>query len=328
MTGEKKKPHILRAKWMDYKDPAILMLTLVTENRTPLLGKLKGDKIEKTPIGQKVTEEIQKIPTYDGAQSIEIYSYIVMPDHIHILLRIHEKLPIHIGNYIRWFKKQCNDSCRALGVPTTRLFALEYHDRILKGKHQLEHMARYITDNPRRLALKRQNKELFTLQQDILLNNIPCTTMGNMFLAEYPIKQVIQCSRKLTQEQIDELKAQTITQAQEGAIHITAAISEGEKQIARALREAEYPIIVLLQEGFPKPDSPHYRYYKPAGVYFEACSKGKLLLVEPHAEVLERPEIVALTEAKIGKIPHDTQRYRFVAMNMVAEMMAGTRRES
>lgn len=251
-----------------------------------------------------------------------------MPDHIHILLRIHEKLPIHIGNYIRWFKKQCNDSCRALGVPTTRLFALEYHDRILKGKHQLEHMGNYIQDNPRRLALKRQNKELFTLQQDILLNNIPCTTMGNMFLAEYPIKQVIQCSRRLTQEQIDEQKAQCITQAQEGTIHITAAISEGEKQIARALREAEYPIIVLLQEGFPKPDSPHYRYYKPAGVYFEACAKGKLLLVEPHAEVLERSEIITRTEAKIGKIPHDTQRYRFVAMNVVAEMMAGGERES
>jgi hypothetical protein len=183
-------------------------------------------------------------------------------------------------------------------------------------------MAKYINDNPRRLALKRQNKELFTLQQDILLNNIPCTTMGNMFLAEYPIKHVIQCSRKLTPEQINELKAQTITQAQEGAIHITAAISEGEKQIARALREAEYPIIVLLQDGFPNPDSPHYRYYKPAGVYFEACAKGKLLLVEPHAEVIERPEIIARTEAKIGKIPHNTQRYRFVAMNMVAEMMA------
>ena len=114
MTEEKKTPHILRAKWMDYKDPSILMLTLVTANRTPLLGKLVGEQIEKTQIGQKVAEEIQKIPAYDGAQSIEIYSYIVMPDHIHILLRIHEKLPIHIGNYIRWFKKQCNDSLSSL----------------------------------------------------------------------------------------------------------------------------------------------------------------------------------------------------------------------
>ena len=326
------KQHLLRAPWMDYRDPAILLITMVTTDRLPILGKLSGMTIERTVLGQAVAEEIEKIPTYKDAESIEIYDYIVMPDHVHILLRIHDRLPKHIGQYLAWFKIKCTDACCAItGGPVNeviRPFAPEYHDRILKGKNQLQHMKRYIQDNPRRLALKRQNKELFTLQQDILLNNIPCTTMGNIFLAEYPIKQVIQCSRRLTQEEIDEQKTQCITQAQAGTIHITAAISEGEKQIARALREAEYPIIVLLQEGFPKPDSPHYHYYKPAGVYFEACAKGKLLLVEPHAEVLERPEIITRTEAKIGKIPHDTQRYRFVAMNMVAEMMAGGEGES
>ena len=78
----------------------------------------------------------------------------------------------------------------------------------------------------------------------------------------------------------------------------------------------------MLQNGFPKPNDPHYKYYKPSGVYFEACAKGKLLLLEPYVEVLEMPEIVEKTEAKVGKIPHDAQRYRFVAMNMVAEGIA------
>jgi hypothetical protein len=320
------KQHLLRAAWMDYRDPAILLITMVTTDRLPILGKLSGMTIERTVLGQAVAEEIEKIPTYKEAESIEIYDYVVMPDHVHILLRIHDRLPKHIGQYLAWFKIKCTDACCAItGGPVSeviRPFAPEYHDRILKGKNQLQHMKRYIQDNPRRLALKKTNKELFTIQQDILLNNIPSTTMGNMFLAQYPLKQVIQCSRKLTQEQIDTKKKQCLAAAEQGIVHITAAISEGEKQIARALREAEYPIIILLQEGFPKPDSPHYHYYKPAGVYFETCAKGKLLLVEPHAEVLERPEIVKKTEAKVGQIPHDTKRYRFVAMNVVAEMMA------
>jgi hypothetical protein len=201
-------------------------------------------------------------------------------------------------------------------------FAAKYHDRILIGKNQLAHMKRYIKDNPRRLALKRANKQLFRIQQDIQLNGIACTTLGNMFLADYPQKQVVQCSRRLTQAQIDELKAECLAQAEQGIVHITAAISEGEKQIARALREAEYPLIVLLHEGFPKPDSPHYQYYKPSGVYFEACAKGKLLLVEPHHEALEMTDVVAKAEEKVGKIPHDTQRFRFVAMNALAERIA------
>ena len=406
-----------RAHWLDYQDPTILLLTLVTINRLPLFGYLQGEKIVRSALGQQVAEEIERIPTYKGAEYIEIYSYIVMPDHVHILLHIHERLPKHIGRFIYWFKLKCSDAYQALsngleirrtpcahttdngsvlgggspsnarvmgctcgGSPSNRVttcahttdnglvlgggspsdrvttcehttvnglvlsgvpdnarvlgctcggspsdkvypFAPEYHDRILTNRGQLAAMKRYIHDNPRRLALKRANKDLFCIHQNIRINNILCTTMGNMFLADYPLKQVIQCSRRLTQEQIDEQKAQCLVDAEQGYIFITAAISEGEKQIARALREVGFPLIILLHEGFPTPDSPHYRYFKPQGVYFEACAAGKLLLIEPKAEMLERADIVKRVETKVGNIPHTSQRYRFVAMNTIAEEM-------
>ena len=308
---------------MDYKDPSILMITLVTTNRQPILGILKGETIERTKLGQAIAEEINRIPTYNGAESIEIYSYVIMPDHVHILLRVHDRLPKHIGQYIAWFKIKCTDACSALtGGPvseTMRPFAPEYHDRLLKGKNQLPHLVRYIQDNPRRLALKRANKDLFRIRQNQLIGTIQCTVLGNIFLIERPLRQVLQCSRRLTQEQIDNLKADCLREAADGTIYVTAAISEGEKQIARALREAGFPLIIFLEKGFPAPDDPHYNYFKPQGVYFEACAAGKLLLIEPHRDLLDREDIAAKTEAKVGHIPHDSQRYRFVAMNILAE---------
>ena len=308
---------------MDYRSPSIQLLTMVTAERLPLLGKLQGEHIAPTELGRKVAEEIERIPTYKGASSIEIYEYVIMPDHIHILLRIHDRLPKHLGQYVRWFKLKCSDACQALAaVPASRetcLFAKEYHDRILTGKNQLRHMARYIKDNPRRLALKRANHDLFRIRQNVTIGGIPCTTLGNMFLAEYPQRQLLQCSRKLTSEQIAVRKEECLAEAANGTVFITAAISEGEKVIARALREEGYPIIIVLEKGFPSPDSPHYRYFKPQGVYFEACAMGKLLLVEPSADALKRQDIVARVVAKIGDIPHETQRYRFIAMNMIAE---------
>ena len=316
-------PHLRRAPWMDYKDPSILMITLVTTNRQPILGILKGETIERTKLGQAIAEEINRIPTYNGAESIEIYSYVIMPDHVHILLRVHDRLPKHIGQYIAWFKIKCTDACSALtGGPvseTMRPFAPDYHDRILKGKNQLSHMVRYIQDNPRRLALKRANKDLFRIRQNQLIGTIQCTVLGNIFLIEHPLRQVLQCSRRLTQEQIDNLKADFLREAADGTVYVTAAISEGEKQIARALREAGFPLIILLEKGFPAPDDPHYSYFKPQGVYFEACAAGKLLLIEPHRNLLDREDIAVKTEAKVGHIPHDSQRYRFVAMNILAE---------
>ena len=306
-----KQEHTYRASWHDYSAPAIYMLTMNTVNRQPLLGKLQGERISLTSTGNKVAEEIKRIPTYNDAQHIQIYRYVVMPDHIHVLLRVHKRLTRPIGYYISWFKLQCMERCCVSdGIPSGAkqpIFAPEYHDRILTHAGQLEHMAAYIKDNPRRLALKRAKPELFRIRQEQRFGAIVCTALGNIFLAEHPQREVLQ--------------EECLRAAANGTVYVSAAISEGEKQISRALREAGYEMIILLTEGFPAADSPHYKYFKPQGVYFETCAAGKLLLIEPAAEMFERAETEAAVYAKTGihDLPHTAQRYRFLALNAMAE---------
>ena len=351
-----KNGHTYRATWKDYSEPTIYLLTMNTEDRQPLLGELVGEKIALSAYGEVVSEEIKRIPTYKDASAIQIYRYVVMPNHIHILLRVHEQLPHPLGYYISWFKLQCMERCSDIdGIPSKDhgeeenlrntagdrtengaaeyrreqnkpekrpIFGKEYHDRILMHKGQLAHMARYIQDNPRRLAMKRANPDLFRIRQNIRFGRTPCVALGNRFLAEYPQREVLQCSRRLTQAEIDTKREECLKEAANGTVYVSGAISEGEKQICRALREAGYPLIILLTEGFPEPDSPHYKFFKPQGVYFEACAEGKLLLIQPDKEVLERPDIEEAVTAKVGNIPHESQRYRFVAMNSIAEEIA------
>lgn len=330
---DKKANHVYRPKWVDFQGPAIHQLTLVTTNRKPLLGSLfipnndpEKAYVEQTPIGQMVAKEIEQIPTYKDASNIEIYRFVIMPDHIHILLRVHERLPKHLGQYVRWFKRQCTAGCQLLAaIPASNtLFASEYHTRTLSGRNQLSHMAHYIDDNPKRLAIKRLNPDLFRIKQNYYIGKTPCVVLGNIFLADNPQRAVLKCSRKLTQEQIDTLREECLTEAANGTVFISGAVSEGEKQICRAIREAGFPLIIILTEGFPEPDNPHYKYFKPQGVYFEACAAAKLLLVQPDKEILERPDIIERVSAKVGDIPHESQRYRFVAMNAVAEDIAGS----
>ncbi len=331
---EKQGNHVYRPKWVDFQGRAIHQLTLVIADRKPLLGSLvipdndpEKAYISRTAIGQMVAEEIERIPSYKDASNIEIYRYVIMPNHIHVLLCIHERLPKHLGQYVRWFKRQCTTGCQHLAATPASgktLFASEYHTRTLSGKNQLWHMAHYIDDNPKRLAIKRLNPDLFRIKQNCRLGKTPCVALGNIFLADYPQRAVLKCSRKLSQEQIDTMQAECLAAAANGTVYISGAISEGEKQICRALRESGYPLIILLVEGFPEPDSPNYKYFKPQGVYFEACAAGKLLLVQPDKEILERPDIEEAVTAKVGNIPHESQRYRFVAMNAIAEDIAGS----
>ncbi|MCI6419840.1 MAG: transposase [Bacteroidales bacterium] len=204
--------------------------------------------------------------------------------------------------------------------------------RTLAHKGQLDTMIQYIHDNPRRAMLKQQNPDLFTLRRDTRVGELCFTSLGNLFLLDYPEKQPIICSRALSEQQITAQQTDALYQAKNGCITVTAAISPGERQIARAVREAGAPLIILLKDGFPKAGDPHEKYYKPGGVYFEACAAGRLLLLEPTADTLTLPDIQRRTEQTLREkaearhwnyqpIPVTSDRYRMMAANEIVKVL-------
>ena len=208
-----------------------------------------------------------------------------------------------------------------------------YHERILHAPGQLRRMIDYVKDNPRRLWLKTHNPDLFKLHRRTVAAGLSFTSMGNHFLLNWPDGQTVEMSRSANSEQIQERLQSVLAATHNGAITYTAAISKGEQLIARSLRQQGYPLVVLLNDGFPKEGSPHERYYKPGGVYFEACSKGQLLLLEPTEETFLDASIQEAVEAALRRkaeerhysytpIPVTSQRYRFMALNEMARRLA------
>ena len=208
-----------------------------------------------------------------------------------------------------------------------------YHERILHAPGQLRRMIDYAKDNPRRLWIKSHHPELFRLHRRTEAAGLSFTSMGNHFLLDWPDKQVVEMSRSATNDEVQERLQSVLASAHNGAVTYTAAISKGEQLIARTLREQGYPLVVLLNDGFPKEGSPHERYYKPGGVYFEACSKGQLLLLEPVEQAFLDADIQVAVEETLRRkaearhytytpIPVTSQRYRFVALNEMAKRLA------
>ena len=208
-----------------------------------------------------------------------------------------------------------------------------YHERILHAPGQLRRMIDYVKDNPRRLWIKSRNSDLFRLHRHTEAAGLSFTSMGNHFLFEWPDRQTVEVSRSATEGQVEERLRTIMAAAHNGAVTYTAAISKGEQLIARTLREQGYPLVVLLNDGFPKEGSPHECYYKPGGVYFEACSKGQLLLLEPTAQTFLDAGIQSAVEETLRRkaearhccyapIPVTTLRYRFVALNEIAKLLS------
>ena len=205
-----------------------------------------------------------------------------------------------------------------------------YHERILHCDGQLDRMIRYVKDNPRRLWLKHHNAGLFRLRDNLCWTFVDdkgvrhdwrFRAMGNMFLLDFPNKQHIQCSRTIAQDELQRRYQQWMNNALQGVVSISSAISEGEKKVTRLLREAGMPLVVMLRDGFPPVGSPHERYYKPGGVYFDACASGRLLLVEPYEEVLDDPLVVEAVYRRSPIATRQSKRYQFLALNKIGEAM-------
>ena len=213
------------------------------------------------------------------------------------------------------------------------LFERGYNDLISKSYDMLPRLTAYLRDNPRRLWLKSRHPDLFRLHRRTEAAGLLFTSLGNHFLLAWPEGQVVELSRSASSAQVQGRLLTALAAAHNGAVTYTAAISEGEKLIARTLREQGYPLVVLLNDGFPKEGSPHERYYKPGGVYFEACCRGRLLLLEPAEQSFLDADIRAAVEETLRRkaearhwaytpIPVTSQRYRFVALNEMAKRLA------
>jgi len=133
----------------------------------------------------------------------------------------------------------------------------------------------YLDDNPRRLLVKQRHPEYFRRLGTLNVAGTPMQALGNRFLIDKPTKIQIQCSRSLSQEEIDRKRQQIIARAlDEDGILVSPCISPGEQQIATAAMTEFVPLIVLLLNGLPP-------FFKPKPRYLEACEEGRLLIVAP-----------------------------------------------
>jgi len=209
------------------------------------------------------------IPRY--YPQIKILALTVMPDHIHGILFVTEPLPVHLGKVINGFKTGCNRAARESGL-SVPIWETGYTDGMLRGKGQLERWKAYLSDNPRRLWIKRNHQDFFSIARHITIAGTTVSTMGNLQLLQHPSIIQVYCSRRMSDEEIardgDRLLAQ-------GAVLVSPAISPGEKAIMNRALEAGKPVILICNNGFTD-------LSKPGGKLFDACAAGRVLMVSPY----------------------------------------------
>ena len=176
---------------------------------------------------------------------------------------------------------------RSKGAKGPSLFASGYNDSVLMGKGQLANIIRYVQQNPLRAMIKREHSDLFRIVRELRFGGHTFAAIGNHWLLERPMRMQVRCHNNITETNLKLIAKQKeyfLHRGDKGGVVVSPCISPGEKEIARAALDAQHPLIVILENGFPP-------LYKPPGKYFDACAKGLLLMLAPWPYHTERRTI-------------------------------------
>lgn len=270
-----------RARFKNYTDPGFYMITMTAQIGTPrfceISGTVSAPFITDTPLGALVRNKILTMPQY--TPQLQIESHVLMPDHIHFLVQVQEKLNRHLGRIIGGMMGGCTAAARKKRLigETDSIFKDKFHDRIVNRVGQIGRLKHYISDNPRRYMIKRLCPDLFKRYLHIELAGKEYAAYGNIFLLKYDYLLPVRIHRRWSAEEFEDYIADCHKRIKDGAVIIGPYIHNAEKDIRRLAVTEEAGIIQLRDIGFED-------RFKPQGEEFELCASGKLLLLAPWPE--------------------------------------------
>ncbi len=270
-----------RAFYHDYRSPSIYHITLNKSSEAPYFGELAGDcrikngtpgcaYIKLNRLGNIIARCIHSLSLYHTI--VEIYQYIIMPDHIHVLLRIREYSSKPLGYFISNLSGAATREWRAITNAQYSVFEKGYNDRIIGASRSLDTLFRYIKDNPRRLAVRHAYPDYFRHVRDLTLGGMKCQTYGNLLLLENPFKEQVVVHRADTAAERATNRERWLHTAANGGVLVSPFISPDEKNIRTEAEVLNGKIILITNETMGE-------RFKPAAHDFTLCEQGYLLII-------------------------------------------------
>ena len=146
-----------RLKDYDYSKPGAYFITICTYNRKQVLSEidvgqgLAPAENRLSVYGRIVQEQIESLT--ERYPFVEINQYVIMPNHIHLLISNYEvaagasPCPT-ISDVICTLKSISTRLCRRAGYLEAQLFQTSFHDHIIRDECDYRKISEYIETNP------------------------------------------------------------------------------------------------------------------------------------------------------------------------------------
>ena len=262
-------PYYRRYHGYDYTKGASLFITMATELRKALFGRVENATVVLSNLGRLVLESMEAIPRFNPG--IRLFEHVLMPDHLHMNLRIAAGLdePLQVlGAAIRRFKTYTTTLARkSLGLP--KLWQQGYHDRVCVSRRFIEAITRYIRYNPLKYELMYNQPEYMHIREPLDSARLDADSfwkgMGNVALLDENNKMLaVRISRKVCSRDIPRVVSRMEDAVNAGYTLISGFISPGEKAVRDMLVENKAAKFVhILSSCMKNGHRPDSRYLTP-----------------------------------------------------------------
>lgn len=266
----------------NYRGIAMYHITIGKGSGVPDFSRLLGTSdnyvVERSEIGQIVERHLKRLP--ELCPGLRLLQYVIMPDHIHMLIYVTRPIPRALGSYIGMMKVAAGQEARLSHPQLGPLFVKDFHDRILRKQHSLNDVYQYIRNNPRRRLIRRERPDFYSRRYRVLnFEGLDFHAYGNLHLLANPFREQVIVHRADSPETREDNRQRWLYTAANGGVLVSPFISPDERNIRNEIEPLQGKHILLTNTAFTE------RYTPPRREH-ELCRQGRLLIIAP-AESLE-----------------------------------------
>jgi len=147
-----KRKNSLRLSGYDYSQSGAYFVTILAHKRLHLFGTLENSVVVTSSLGTIINNCWHEIP--DHFSSVELGTFVIMPNHIHGIIVLHD-LPekVILGHVINTFKGAVTRIARKTELEVDLdhpVWHRNFHDRIIRNEQEFNSIVQYIQSNPSR----------------------------------------------------------------------------------------------------------------------------------------------------------------------------------
>ena len=174
MSTQKQRRKQIRLQHWNYASNGYYFVTICTHKRFPVFSQQNLKEIAEITI--------INIPTHPHAKHVSIDKFIVMPDHIHLIIVIENasekqyttKTVIgtpskSVGSIISHFKRLATTRIKAMRKSQSThapIWQRGFYERIIRNEKELNAVRRYIEENPQRHAGRKKRLDRLLAKMD------------------------------------------------------------------------------------------------------------------------------------------------------------------